>query len=419
MTRFRTLVRRRLRGPAFFLLTFLAIEFLDEFIFGAHEAAWPLIRADLGLTYEQIGLLMSLPRIVGSLIEPALAILADLGWRRRIVLAGGAGFALSSLLTGTAGGFWALLIGQALFNPSSGAFVSLSQSTLMDMEPRRHEQNMARWTFAGSVGVLAGALTLGAASALGLGWRPVYILVAIMAVVALVAAWRVPFASIQKRAARKLNGSHDANGDSAPVDAVAVAEASDLKTGAINALRALRRPSVLRWLILLEFSDLMLDVLYSYLALYLVDVAGVEMGAAAFGVAVWVGVGLVGDFLVIPLLERVRGLVYVRISALVTLVLFPAFLLVPGFAPKLILLGLIGFFNAGWYSVLQGHLYTSMPGQSGAVHAVGNVFGLVGSLIPLAIGLAAERVGLGSAIWLLMLGPAALLIGLPRRANGR
>lgn len=413
MTRARALVWRRVRGPAFFMLTFLAIEFLDEFIFGAHEAAWPVIRTDLGLTYEQIGLLMSLPRIVGSLIEPALAVLADLGWRRRIVLAGGIGFALSALFTGTAGGFWALLAAELLFNPSSGAFVSLSQSTLMDMQPSRHEQNMARWTFAGSAGVLAGALVLGAATSLGLGWRPVYLIVAIMAVAALAAAWRVPFAALQKRAARKVNG-----GD-AEAETPEVFQAVSLRMAFLNALRALRRPSVLRWLVLLEFSDLMLDVLYSYLALYLVDVAGADVGAAALGVAVWTGVGLVGDFLMIPLLERVRGLTYLRISALIELILFPAFLIVPGFAPKVILLGLIGFFNAGWYSILAGHLYSSMPGQSGAVHAVGDVFGLVGSLIPLAIGLAAERFGLGSAIWLLILGPVALLVGLPRRANGR
>jgi hypothetical protein len=35
---------------------FLLIEFLDELVFGATEAAWPLVRSDLGLNYSQIGL---------------------------------------------------------------------------------------------------------------------------------------------------------------------------------------------------------------------------------------------------------------------------------------------------------------------------------------------------------------------------
>ena len=77
--------------------------------------------------------------------------------------------------------------------------------------------------------------------------------------------------------------------------------------GISAAFRALRNRSVLRWLLLLEFSDLMLDVFYGFLALYFVDVAGFSTGNAALAVAVWTGVGLPGDFLLIPLLERVRG----------------------------------------------------------------------------------------------------------------
>jgi FSR family fosmidomycin resistance protein-like MFS transporter len=95
------------------------------------------------------------------------------------------------------------------------------------------------------------------------------------------------------------------------------------------------------------------------------------------------------------------------------LVLFPAFLLVPGFWPKLPLLGLLGFFNAGWYSILKAQLYSTMPGQSGTVMTVGNVFGLVGGLIPLGLGLVAERFDLTVTMWLLLVGPVALLIGMP------
>jgi hypothetical protein len=39
--------------------TLLAIELLDELVFGAREAAWPLIRDQLSLSYTQIGLLLS------------------------------------------------------------------------------------------------------------------------------------------------------------------------------------------------------------------------------------------------------------------------------------------------------------------------------------------------------------------------
>jgi FSR family fosmidomycin resistance protein-like MFS transporter len=80
-----------------------------------------------------------------------------------------------------------------------------------------------------------------------------------------------------------------------------------------------------------------------------------------------------------------------------------------------VLVGLLGFFNSGWYAILQGRLYSSMPGKSGTVMALGNITGLIGGLLPLAIGLAADAFGLRVAIWLLLAGPIALLVGLPRR----
>jgi FSR family fosmidomycin resistance protein-like MFS transporter len=159
----------------------------------------------------------------------------------------------------------------------------------------------------------------------------------------------------------------------------------------------------------------MLDVLYGYLALYFVDVVGLTALKAAPAIAVWTGFGLLGDFLLIPLLEKVRGLNYLRISVRVELLLFPAFLLVPNPWAKLVLAGLLGLFNSGWYAILQGNLYSLMPGQSGTVIAIGNITGIFGRFIPFGIGLAAEHFGLGTAMWLLLAGPFALLIGLPSR----
>jgi FSR family fosmidomycin resistance protein-like MFS transporter len=97
------------------------------------------------------------------------------------------------------------------------------------------------------------------------------------------------------------------------------------------------------------------------------------------------------------------------------LILFPAFLLVDNLALKLVFLALLGFFNSGWYSILQGQLYSAMPGQSSIALVAGNVFGLVSSLVPTAVGLVAESIGLEGAMWLLLLGPIALLVGIPRR----
>ena len=84
-------------------------------------------------------------------------------------------------------------------------------------------------------------------------------------------------------------------------------------------MKAVRSRSVLRWLVLLELSDLMLDGLHGYLALYFVDVAETSAAQAAVGVVIWTGFGLLGGLMLIPLLERIRGLTYLRVSAVANL----------------------------------------------------------------------------------------------------
>ncbi len=386
--------RRLLRGAVIFVFTLLAIEFLDELIFGAREAAWPLIRADLNLSYLQIGLLLGVPNLLAAFIEPLLGILGDVWKRWLLIVGGGILFTVAMLAFGLAPNFVVLMAASILFYPASGAFVSLSQSSLMDHDPSRHEHLMARWTLAGSVGVVAGPLLLGLAVWLGVGWRGAFVVMAPLSLVLTVAAWG------QLRHRPKPMPE-----DEAP---------QSLRDGLLQAARAARRPDVLRWLLLLAFSDFMLDVLLGYLALYFVDVVKVSPALAGSSVAVWSGVGLLGDALLIPLLERVRGLTYLRYSALVMLFLFPAFLLVPWFPAKLAILALMGLGNSGWYAILKGQLFSSLPGQSGTVMAIDSAFSLVAGATPAVLGFVAQQAGLPVTMWLLLLGPLALLIGLPR-----
>jgi FSR family fosmidomycin resistance protein-like MFS transporter len=135
---------------------------------------------------------------------------------------------------------------------------------------------------------------------------------------------------------------------------------------------------------------------------------------AAFVLAIYTGIGLLGDFLLIPLLERVKGLDYLHISVILECILFPLFLLSSLLWLKLTLLVLIGLFVVGWYAILKAHLFSSMQGQSGTAQALGSISGIIGKLIPLGIGLVAQAYGLQTAMWLLLAGPITLLIGLPR-----
>ena len=376
-------------------MIYLIIEFIDELVFGVGEAAWPLIRTDLHLNYAQIGLALSLPGIIGNIIEPFLFVLGDVWKRRAIILLGGIFFILSLILTSVSFSFVILLLSFILFNPASGSFVSLSQASLMDADPARHEQNMARWTFAGSLGVMFGPLMLGGLISFNLGWRPAYWILASLSTLILFAAYR----RVPKSQATTINF---------PSLRMYVESLH-------SAFSALKNWTVLRWLVLLEFSDLMLDILHGFLALYLVDVMQLTPANAAFFLTAYTGIGLVGDFLLIPFLERVKGLDYLRASVIIECILLPLFLLASQTWLKLTLLGFIGLFVVGWYAILKANLFSSMPGKSGTAQALGSVSGILGKLLPLGIGLAAQAYGLQTAMWLLVAGPVALLIGLPRK----
>jgi FSR family fosmidomycin resistance protein-like MFS transporter len=397
----RSRLGRRLKGPGGFLFLALAIEFLDEFVFGAREAAWQRIRDDLGLCYLQVGLLLSVPLYVGNFIEPAIFLLSDVWQRKVLIVGGGLFFALSCVLAALSNSFWPLLFTFIIFSPASGAFVTLTQAALMDREPERRENNMARWAFAGSLGVVAGTAAIGALAALGAGWRPVFWAGAGLAV------------ALVFRALRSQDWPDEKDGG----QETGKRALAGLWPAMLDTVKSLRRWSVARWLVLLEFADLMLDVLLGFLALYLVDAGKATPAQAALGVAVWSVCGLAGDFLLIPVLERMKGLSFLRVSVLFQAGLFAAFLLAPALWAKLALVGALGLTNAGLYAILQAQPYASMPGRSGSAVAMNNVAGLAGSLLPLGVGAAASAWGIGSAMWLLLAGPVALIIGLPRRGR--
>ncbi len=392
---FRKSVKRHARRMTLFMLVLLVIEFVDEFVFGLVNAAMPFIRDDLSMNYDQVGLLFTIPSLIATFIEMFFGIWGDGAGRRWLIIGGGISFTLACALSALSQDFNMFLWSFIIFFPSSGAFVALSQAILMDIEPTRHQQNMARWTFAGSLGVVGGSIVFGIWG----DWRGMFALCAVLSAGALGIILVYYISGKAPQEAVKGNADEEAT----------------LWDGLKDAFTQMRRKEVLRWFALLEFSDLMMDVLMAYLALYFVDVVGKTQTEAAIAVVIWTGVGLIGDFLLIPLLERVNGLVYLRSSAGLIGIIYPLFLLVPSVEIKLILLGTLGFFNAGWYSILQGEIYTSLPNNSASAElTIGNLAGIVGSFIPLGVGMVAERAGLDVAMWLLLLGPIVLLIGIPR-----
>lgn len=332
--------------------------------------------------------MLAIPGFVGSALDPLIGLAGDTPRRRTLIYLGGIGFALSGGLTAAAFGFWTLLVALLIANPATGAFVSLAQATLIDREPAARERNMARWTVAGSLGYVAGPFVIAGAATLGIGWRGVVLVLAVAALPLAVVVRRMP---------------HPNEPDVTPVRAV------DMRAF----VSALRSREVLRWVSLLQAANLLLDVFHGFLALYFVDVARVGPVEAALAVAVWTGAGFAGDVLLLSALRRVSGQTYLRASALAALVAYPAFLVVPSIGPKLALLAVLGFLNSGWYAIPKAALYGALPGRSGTAVAVAGVGGLVGTAVPAMLGFLAEELGLAATMWILLLGPVALVVGVP------
>jgi len=149
--------------------------------------------------------------------------------------------------------------------------------------------------------------------------------------------------------------------------------------------------------------------------LYLVAVVHVSPAVAAVAVAVRLGAGLAGGVVLIRLLKRQESRRVIRASVWVTLVLFPAFLLVPGLGLKLVLLAALTIATAPWYPILQAELYDSLPGRSNLAVSLTSASGLLGALGPVAVGLLAQHLGLSWAMTSLCAVPLIMLAVPPAR----
>lgn len=381
----------------------MLIEFYDELIYGIQSAALPVIRSALSLSYAQVGVLLGVPKAISTIVEPIIMLFGDTGLRKRLVVAGGIALSLAMLLIATANQFFALLLAFIISFPASGAFVSLSQATLMDLNRGREPHSMARWTVSGSMGNLLGPLLIAGVFAFGFSWRPVYLGLAAIGLV--LVSWLAPkcfpeshsHGEIHLEQAQRVNLNHR------------------LVWIWHNLQEAVNNGQLLRWVLLLEVSDLLLDVFMGYAALYFADVAGLAPAQVGLVIGGFTASSLVANLVLIPLLEKVPGRKVVRASAFAALFLYLAWLLAPWVWAKIILTLLVPFATLGWYPVLKGETYASVPGRTATVEAINSVAGLLGGGLAFLIGWVAERAGLPAAMWLLWLAPILLVLFMPRQ----
>ncbi|HLQ29515.1 MAG TPA: MFS transporter [Ktedonobacteraceae bacterium] len=376
----------------------LGVEFLNEWFSNLLAAVLPAVKSVLGLNYIQVSLLFTLLEGSDVLSDGIFGVIGDLWSRRVLITAGTIVAGLGLVCMGIAPGYLVLLLGVILHGFAGGPFVGLSQASLVDTSPGKHEQMMAWWTLAGDIGFLITPLMVTAAYALGVDWRPLFLLgAALFFIYALfLAAMRFPRPSISTGEA----------GEVEEVEATISSNLAAIKAAALNL-------DLLRWAVILPLLDMPVN---AFIVLYFHDVVGLNIALASSTLLIIIVSALVGRTILPWLLHHsVSGIRLLRLNVWLGVISFGAFLLVPYVGLKFVLLALFALAESSWYPLAKGQAYAAQPGKSGVVLSVTSLLSPIASLLPLLVGVIATQAGLAWGLAVLLVGPVVagvlLLVG--------
>ena len=349
--------------------------------------AAPDIQVSFGLSYTTVsGLVLVAPLVVGLLLEPPLYLLADRYPRRWFVCGGLLAMGLALIIAGLATSVWVFALAMAGWYVGSGCGVGLSQATLIDSDPERGERLMTRWTLLGSIGDLAAPLLVAGLAWLAIGWRGAFVIGG-----ALVVLW-----SLVMRA------------QSFPGDARAGDPGEDM---AVVSLRsALRNRRLIVWLFGCWLCELMDEILVVFASLHLRDELGVGPATQALVLGCFTVWSMLGLALVERYLSRHDPLRVLQVAAAACALTYLLWLTTTSIAASATLLFVVGLTCAPLYPIAMAQAYRALPGASGTVHAVGNVFMPATVVLTLGLGWLADHIGLAFTLMVLVLQPLGLYL---------
>jgi MFS family permease len=144
---------------------------LSHFYLLALPPLFPLLKAEFGVSYAALGLLVTMFNVATGLIQVPAGFLVDRMAARRVLIAGLVLSGLGIGLIGLAGEYWMILglvviagLGNSVFHPADYAILNAS------VDPRRIGRAFALHTFAGNLGFTLAPATMILLSSLW-GWR--------------------------------------------------------------------------------------------------------------------------------------------------------------------------------------------------------------------------------------------------------
>jgi predicted MFS family arabinose efflux permease len=367
--------------PLGLLASLLLVNLADEWFAFLPAGAMESIRADLGLSYAQAGVLLALLP-AGGVLGIFLMAAADFVSRRLLGAAGALVYALCLMTFATGRSFAALAIASVLWGAASDAFVHATQLALAELAGDELDATLARTNVLGSVGDLLGPLTLAVASATGIGWRPVFVVGGVL---------MLGYAGLL--AAQPLPPPHP---DGSTPWSVARAVLGDTRVVRLAAI----------WALIAVLDEPFLGFLIADLE----ETHGISAAAATALVGAVVAGGIV-TYTVLGATRRSFS-VRSRLTAASIGQLIAVLVMVAAPWPAVVAFAGFGFGAAIallWVTLLAMTLRLR-PGQVGTTQAAVSGLATVGVALPPLIGIAADRLGLGAAMWLFALAPAGILL---------
>ncbi|WP_454721066.1 MULTISPECIES: MFS transporter [Cupriavidus] len=209
----------------------------------------PSLAADLSVSVESAGQLVTVFALAYGLSSPVLTALTGGLSRRTLLLSSMAAFTLANLLAWAAPGYWALMGARVLLAFSAGLFVPGAHALASAIVPPERRGRALAVVNGGISIAIALGVPLGAIVGHRLGWRMTFVSVAALSAIATVGLLRglpkhvgsgVPTATLRER------------------------------------LRVARQPAVLLTLLVTALWATGAYVVYTYLALFLSTVTGLE-----------------------------------------------------------------------------------------------------------------------------------------------
>jgi FSR family fosmidomycin resistance protein-like MFS transporter len=372
------------RAPLSLVAALMLVRLADEWFTFFPAGAIAPIRDDIGLTYAQAGVVLAaLP--AGGILGHGFAVAADYVDRR--VLAAGGALVQAACLTGfaLADSFLLLVAVSFLWGTSTDAFVYGCEIALVDLYHDQLAPALARVNAFGAVGDLLGPLTLAAAAALGVGWRPVFLSAAVL--MALYGLWL----ALQRFPPPR-----------PPV--------SDEHTPLRGILAVLRDPRIILLALVSALFGVLDEPFWGFTIVYLEKVRETPAGVATLLVAVGVSGGLVGFLSVGSVSRRLAPRAVLLTFAAGVGVAVATLIAVPFVVIQAVSAFIFGFTGAVFYSVLQATILGMRPGQAGTTSAVVSTIGLLGIAFPPLVGAVSDAAGLTTGLMLYVLVPVIMLV---------